>query len=358
LHRHFIVTLSSLSHHLLFALCCLLLQTSFVMSSQDKGNKRARTEQQDGAGALDDLPGREQLLLASPEMQTRLGRRFCAEAELLPLLLAQGLIRRVRTIEIQVRPLGGDSFKVTLEAAKPTVGETKAAIARVQGTAEACQELHKVAERADGLAVREDDAEPELLEDESIVLEEGDMVAMAVKESPLLWHTFPADAVTLSDGGAVATHTLEDYGFSLTTTGIELAEGKHYWEVELMSKAVSMTFVGIIRPNLNPTGDYYESDDGWLMYAYNGALKEEDDGPGPCKQGDRVGVLLDLDDGSLRFFKNGVQHGPGYPAGSVTGPVVHAVQMYGGGGAESESVRLLPNAEAPVGVAQDVAVGG
>jgi hypothetical protein len=121
------------------------------------------------------------------------------------------LIRRVRTIEIQVRPLGGDSFKVTLEAAKPAVGETKAAIARVQGTAAACQELYKVAERADGLAVREDDAEPELLEDESIVLGDGDMVAMAVKESPLLWHTFPADAVTLSEGGAVATHTLEDY---------------------------------------------------------------------------------------------------------------------------------------------------
>jgi hypothetical protein len=26
---------------------------------------------------------------------------------------------------------------------------------------------------------------------------------------------------------------------------------------------------------------------------------------------------------------NGVQHGPGYPAGSVTGPVVCAVQLYG-----------------------------
>jgi hypothetical protein len=25
-----------------------------------------------------------------------------------------------------------------------------------------------------------------------------------------------------------------------------------------------------------------------------------------------VGVLLDLDNGSLRFFKNGVQHGPGH----------------------------------------------
>jgi hypothetical protein len=66
-----------------------------------------------------------------------------------------------------------------------------------------------------------------------------------------------------------------------------------------------------------------------------------------------VGVLLDLNDGSLRFFKNGVQHGPGYPAGSVTGPVVAAVQMYG----KDESVRLLPKAEAPTEVFERKRVG-
>jgi hypothetical protein len=86
------------------------------------------------------------------------------------------------------------------------------------------------------------------------------------------------------------------------------------------------------------------------MCAQNGALcgngKEHDDTAGEYKQGDRVGVLLDLDDGSLRFFKNGVQHGPGYAAASVTGPVVAAVQMY----SEDESLRLVPNAEAPAGV--------
>jgi hypothetical protein len=89
----------------------------------------------------------------------------------------------VRTIQIEVRPLGGDSFKVTLDASKPTVGEAKAAVARSQGTVEPRQELYKVEERADGLAVREDDAEPELLEDESIMLEDGDVVALAVKVS-------------------------------------------------------------------------------------------------------------------------------------------------------------------------------
>ena len=109
----------------------------------------------------------------------------------MPLLLAHGLIRRVRTIQIEVRPLGGDSFKVTLDASSPTVGEAKAEVARSQGTSEYLQELYRVAERADGLAVREDDAEPELLEDEGMELEDGDIVAMAVKVSSVLSATIP-----------------------------------------------------------------------------------------------------------------------------------------------------------------------
>jgi hypothetical protein len=157
------------------------------MSGQHKGIKRARTQdQQDGLGAGSDLPGRDQLLLTSLEMHTRLGRKFVDETELLPLMLAHGLIRRVRTILIEVRPLGGDSLKVTLDASKPTLGEAKAEIARTQGTAESRQELYRVAERADGLAVREDDAEPELLDDQKMELEDGDVVAMAVKVSSFL----------------------------------------------------------------------------------------------------------------------------------------------------------------------------
>jgi hypothetical protein len=77
--------------------------------------------------------------------------------------------------------LGGDSFKVALDASKPTVREAKAAIARSLGTAAGCQELYKVAERADGSAVREDDAEPEPLDDERMALAGEDVIAMAVK---------------------------------------------------------------------------------------------------------------------------------------------------------------------------------
>jgi hypothetical protein len=61
------------------------------MSGEAKASasKRARTQdQQDGAGIVDCLPGRDQLLLTSSELQTRLARKFVDETELLPLLMA------------------------------------------------------------------------------------------------------------------------------------------------------------------------------------------------------------------------------------------------------------------------------
>jgi hypothetical protein len=121
--------------------------------------------------------------------------------------------------------------------------------------------------------------------------------------------------------------------------------------VELLSKNVGGIYIGISRPNLNPTGRYYmDCTDGWFIGADDGTLwgngKLNDDRAGCYKHGGRVGMLLDLDNGSLRFFKNGVENGPGYPAGSVAGPVVAAVQLY----YQDASVRLLPDAEAPAGV--------
>jgi hypothetical protein len=93
-------------------------------------------------------------------------------------------------------------------------------------------------------------------------------------------------------------------------------------------------YFGISRPKLDPTGCYCSRDctDGWFMEADTGSRlcgndKEYGDAAGRFEQGDRVGVLLGLGDGSLRFFRNGAQYGPGYAAGSVTGPAVAAVQM-------------------------------
>jgi hypothetical protein len=157
--------------------------------SQSTGTKRTRTEQPDNTQTDTQATGHDELLIACPELQTRVGQKYCDEAGLLRLLLTHSIVRRVRTISVTVQPLGGDSFKVKLNAAAPSVGEAKAEIARTQGTSEARQELYKVAVRADGCAVREDDAEPEALKDAAAELGNGEMVAMAVKEPPLVWRT-------------------------------------------------------------------------------------------------------------------------------------------------------------------------
>ena len=127
-------------------------------------------------------------------------------------------------------------------------------------------------------------------------------------------------------------------------------------EVEIVGD-VDNLFVGVCRPDADPRAEhhYEEHTTAWLMDADDGGLygngKEDDAYAGYFSQGDRMGVLLDLDDGSLLFFKNGAKHGPGYPAGSVTGPVAPAVQMYyaDGGYYDGHAVRLLPDAAWPAG---------
>ena len=69
-----------------------------------------------------------------------------------------------------------------------------------------------------------------------MLLGDGEVVAMAVKElPPLVWRTIVEGRVALSEEGAVATHIAAEVAASLTTTGVELTEGTHYWEVELLS---------------------------------------------------------------------------------------------------------------------------
>jgi hypothetical protein len=156
-------------------------------------------------------PDRNQLLPKSSGLQSRLGKRHCDESELLPLLFSHGhggvmVMGRVRTSGVSVHPLAGwRNFKVALDSAKPSVGEANAEIACVQETEEARQELHNVVVRADGGAVREDDADAELLGGDDMLLGGGEVVAMAVTElPPLVWRTFAEVSVALGEEGAVA----------------------------------------------------------------------------------------------------------------------------------------------------------
>jgi hypothetical protein len=201
----------------------------FSLMSSHQRAKRLRIDQPNAAPAQAQLPGRDQLVLvlvlvpsgaeeprelrraAEPRAGWASGTAICDESELLP-------------------------------CTRPSVGGAKAEIARVQGTEEARQELYKAAVRADGGAVREDDTEAEPMDGDSMILGDGEVVAMAVKElPPFVWRTIAEGCVALIEEGAVASQITEvgdddEEEFSLTTTGVELTEGKHYWEVELLSE--------------------------------------------------------------------------------------------------------------------------
>ena len=144
----------------------------------------------------------------------------------------------------------------------------------------------------------------------------------------------------------MATQTSPDH--SLTTTGMGLTEGRHYWEVEIVQGGF---YAGVSRPDLDPKARNYTKNniDGCFMSTYNGTLwgngKWNDEEAGYYNNGDTVGVLLDLDEGSLLFFKNGIQHGPGYPAGSLTAPMAPAVHIR----QEGPCAKLIGGVAWPVG---------
>jgi hypothetical protein len=153
----------------------------------------------------------------------------------------------------------------------------------------------------------------------------------------------------------------QDYDEQLVTANVEVggADGVKagYFEVELTEDEDSeemFFYVGMFRPNLDHENKVYGQGDGWVLDAKPGGFYNlnADDGvideQGKLKVGDRVGVLVDLEEkegrqgGSIRFFVNGVQFGSGFESG-MTGPLVLGVLMC----EQGQKVTLLPDAQRP-----------
>jgi hypothetical protein len=134
----------------------------------------------------------------------------------------------------------------------------------------------------------------------------------------------------------------------LVTGGEPMTEGRHYWEVELTKWGASYCNIGAVRPGLDHDKDHVVTTDAYLIDPYNGSVwgngNEDADPQGKFAQGDRVGVLLDLDAGWLRFYRNGKRCGPGFTQG-VTGPLLRAAQVTEVG----QQLTVLPAAVAPEG---------
>jgi hypothetical protein len=153
--------------------------------------------------------------------------------------------------------------------------------------------------------------------------------------------------MTLSGEGLVATK--DKTGWQMVTGGAPMTEGRHYWEVELTWTAgYCGIMVGAVRPGLDHNENHDNTNDAYFIDGYDGALygngKEGDDKQGGFAKGDRVGVLLDLDAGWMRLYRNDKRCGPGFTEG-VTGPLVRAAEFYTRG----DKATVLPGAVAPEG---------
>jgi hypothetical protein len=160
-------------------------------------------------------------------------------------------------------------------------------------------------------------------------------------------------AMALSGEGRVAT--TNTYGFQLVTGGSPMTEGRHFWEVVLSKGKYFM--VGAVRPGLDHGKGHHYTNDAYFIAGFPtraqyerqrralfGNGKPYADPQGQFAEGDRIGVLLDLDAGWMRIYRNGKRCGPGFTEG-VTGPLVRAAQLYYPG----NKLTVLPGAVAPEG---------
>ena len=106
--------------------------------------------------------------------------------------------------------------------------------------------------------------------------------------------------------------------------------------------------VGAVRPGLDHDKGHHDTNDAYYIFGVDGALygsgKRHSGQQGQFAKGDRIGVLLDLDAGWLRYYRNDKRCGPGFTEG-VTGPLVRAAEFYTRG----DKATVLPGAVAPEG---------
>jgi hypothetical protein len=193
-----------------------------------------------------------------------------------------------------------------------------------------------------------ENALPDLGRLDGLGLGEGSVVFM-LQRLGWCW-TAGGSGITFSEEGLMATRDGQDG--PLVTGGEPMTEGRHFWEVELTRAGGGILFIGAVRPGLDHDKDYCETNDAYFIDAYDGTLcgngKDSTDGQGAFEEGDRIGVLLDLDAGWLRFYRNGERCGPGYTEG-VTGPLLRAAQIYNNLNLKGDKLTVLPGAAAPEG---------
>lgn len=122
---------------------------------------------------------------------------------------------------------------------------------------------------------------------------------------------------TVLSGDNLTVTTNSETQITRATEG-KTGSGKWYWEFKVTSTTNTSFMIGIVNENLNILGNQsqiYSVDARWY-YSYNGGLfggGENNKSYGAsATNGAIIGMLLDLDSGSLTFSRNGVAYAVAY----------------------------------------------
>jgi hypothetical protein len=146
--------------------------------------------------------------------------------------------------------------------------------------------------------------------------------------NPLTFYstTYPP---TLTNGNLDASVPAQA-GLPIALGTLVMPSGKWYWEVTITSGGAQM--VGIADSTAGGANSSYTTANGW--YYYSGGQRYTNNTPvnygATYTVGDIIGVALDMDAGTLVFYKNGASQGTAYSTG-LTGKTFVAVIGNGSG---------------------------
>ena len=159
----------------------------------------------------------------------------------------------------------------------------------------------------------------------------GLMHEVAMLRLPLAFGRAHAE-VPLSEGGALATRDGDDGNSQATASTVVMRSGRHFAQFTVECDDSSM-FFGVIRPGWDVEGGADAEDaDGHCFYStyYGTRFPGHVDWEGTQRareQGDRIGTILDLDQGSMTVWKNDVQMGVMMAEG-LSGPLCWAISTF------------------------------
>ena len=172
------------------------------------------------------------------------------------------------------------------------------------------------------------------------------MREVAALRAPLLFGRAPG-TVTLSEGGEGATRDA-GYGHQAAAGTVAMRSGRHFAQFMVMEGGSNM-FLGVIRPGWDVEGgeSAFNVDAHCFYRTYGGhrcpSPSNWEGRLGAIADGDCIGMLLDLDQGSMTVWKNGEKLGVMVAEG-LSGTLCWAVSLYDQG----EIVRIAsPPAHVP-----------